>query len=129
MSEGRSPKAWIVTTEPPRRRRRPSLRATPRARPSPEPGVTTMQTDRHRTGMSRRAAIHVPPAFVAPPPVLGGRERGGARRPRTNDPVRTPEGAGPDSLVAANVFRYTWGQSWARRERGPLRVPPHRGAD
>lgn len=62
-------------------------------------------------------------------PYLAGESAGGARRPRTNDPVRTPEGPGPDSLVAANAFRYTWGQSWARRERGPLRVPPHRGAD
>src|ERR1700716_3104056 len=129
MSEGRSPKAWIVTTEPRRRRRRPSLRATPRARPSPEPGVTTMQTDRHRAGMSRRGAIHVPPAFVAPPPVLGGRVRGAAGAPERMTRIEHPKGPGPDSLVAANAFRYTWGQSWARRERGPLRVPPHRGAD
>jgi hypothetical protein len=67
--------------------------------------------------------MHVPRALGAQRPVNGDEE---ADRPglwNERPGKKTRAGRDPDSLVAANAFRYTGAQSWARRERGPHACP------
>lgn len=132
VSEGRSSNAWIVTAEPWRRRSRPSRRATPRARPSPEPGVTTIQTDRHREGMSQEGAIHLPHALATQSVFWA--EVGRTAGPADGPPERTtrqehPGAAGPRFSGGGERVPVHLGPVMGPPDRGPPRVPPHRGAD